>query len=235
MNTAVMEKSQDEQVKAKRKVEVMLLDESFSSRLVLMDDQKVTGRQLVEAAGFRSADEVIVLQQLSSGALEEVRGEELVDLTAAEIERFFVMEGDSTFRFIVDGLKLEWPRATVTGEAIRTLAGKDDSFEVIQEMEEVADRLVDEEEVVSLTGQGTERFKTRKAAKLLTVFYSELPFQLPRGVYTTEELIAKFSVESGYLLDLIEDGKLVELKSGEKTRLKEAMHFASHPPRGQSS
>lgn len=235
MNTVVMDKSQDKQVEAKRKGEVMLLDENFSSRIVLMEDLKVTGRQLVEAAGFRSADEVIVLQQLRSGALEEVRGEELVDLAAAGIERFFVMEGDSTFRFIVDGLKLEWPRATVTGEAIRKLAGKDDSFEVIQEMEDVADRLVDEEEIVTLTGQGTERFKTRKVAKLLTVFYSELPYQLPRGVYTTEELIARFSVESGYLLDLIEDGKLVELKPGEKTRLKEGMHFASHPPRGQSS
>ncbi len=231
MNTPAMNENLDKQVRG----EVMLLDENFSSRLVLMEDLKVTGRQLAEAAGFRSADEVIVLQQLRGGALEEVRGEELVDLTAAGAERFFVMEGDSTFRFIVDGLKLEWPRAAVTGAAIRKLAGKDDSFEVIQEMEDVADRLLDEEEIVSLKGQGTERFKTRKAAKLLTVFYSELPFQLPRGIYTSEELIAAFSVESGYLLDWIEDGKLVELKPGEKIRLKEGMHFASHPPRGQSS
>lgn len=35
MNAVVMDQSQDEQVKAKHKVEVMLLNENFSGRLVL--------------------------------------------------------------------------------------------------------------------------------------------------------------------------------------------------------
>lgn len=235
MQTDTNDESQGKPNKAKRREEILLLDENFNSREVTLGDLKVTGRQIAEAAGFRSTDELIVLQQLTNGALEEIRAEELVDLAMVGVERFFVMEGDRTFRLMVDGLKLEWPRAAVTGEIIRKLADKDDGFEVIQELENIPDRVLGEEEVVSLTGQGTERFKTRKAAKLLTVYYSDDPFQLPRGNYTTEELITKFSVESGYLLDLIVDCKLVQLKPGEKIQLKEGMHFASHPPRGQSS
>lgn len=235
MNAAFKDGGQDKQVMAKRMGEILLLDEHFNSREVIFGDLKVTGRQIAEAAGFRSADEVIVLQQLPNGGLEGIRAEELVDLAAAGVERFFVMAGDSTFRFIVDDLKLEWPRANVNAETILKLAGKDDSFELFQEMENVPDRVLDEDEVVSLTGAGTERFKTKNAAKLVTVFYGEVPFQLPKGIHTTEQLIDKFSVESGYLLDLIVDGKLVQLKPGEKVRLKEGMHFTSHPPRGQSS
>lgn len=221
--------------KAKRDGEFFVLDEGFNSQLAFLDDLKVNGKQIAEAAGFRSADEVIVLQQLDSGALEEIREEELVDLTKPGIERFFVMVGDRTYRFVLDGLKLEWPRESFPAEVIRKLAGKDESFEVVQEMEDVADHVLDDEDMVSLKGQGTERFKTRKASKLLTVYYSDAPFELPRGVYLTEDLHAKYAVEPGYLLDLVEGGKLIELKPGQKIRLKEGMHFVSHPPRGQSS
>jgi hypothetical protein len=213
----------------------ILLNENFDAREVTLDDLKVTGRQLAEAAGYHSAEEVIVLQQLSNGSIAEIRSEELVALDTPGVERFFVMEGDRTFRFIVDGLKLEWPRASIGAKSIRKLALKDESFDVIQELAEVPDRMLDEEEIVSLKGDGTERFKTKGGAKLVTVYYGETAYELPKGSYTTEQLMATFAVESGYLLDLIEDGKLVELKPGEKTRLKNEMHFTSHPPRGQSS
>lgn len=221
--------------KEPRKGTFLLLNENFESREVKLDDLKVTGRQIAEAAGYRSTDEVIVLQQLSNGSLEEIRAEELVDLGASGIERFFVMEADSTSRFIVDGLKLEWPRTNISAKTIRKLALKDESFEVIQELTEAPDRILDEEEVVSLKGDGTERFKTKHAAKSVTVYYGETPHELTKGIYTTEQLMAIFAVESGYLLDLIEDGKLIELKPGEKIRVKNGMHFTSHPPRGQSS
>jgi hypothetical protein len=214
---------------------IVLLDENFQSREATIDDTKVTGRQIAEAAGYNSTDEVIVLQQLASGALEDIRPEELANLAPAGAERFFVMVGDATYRFILDGLKLEWARPTITADTLRKLAGKDDSFDVVQELESAPDRTLDDDDVIDLTGGGTERFKTKPALKLVTVYYGEVEHKLPRGVYTTEQLIDQFKVESGYLLDLIVNGKLVELKPGEKTRLKNDMHFTSHPPRGQSS
>ncbi|HXI84565.1 MAG TPA: hypothetical protein VNL17_10815 [Verrucomicrobiae bacterium] len=71
---------------------------------------------------------------------------------------------------------------------------------------------------------------------LVEVFFKDVPYELPRGVYTTEELMAKFPIEQGYLLNLKKrDGELVTLKPGEKIRLKRGMHFYSQVPGGGSS
>jgi hypothetical protein len=212
-----------------------VLDEHFNLRGVRIDDDRVTGRQIAEAADHNAIDDVIVLQQLPSGALEEIRPEELVDLSQSGVERFFVIEGDATFRFFLDGLKLEWPHAKVNAETLLRLARKGNEFEVVQQLDDAPDRVLDEEDVVDLSHKGTEHFKTRKGSKLITVQYNDQPFELAKVTYTTEQLIAIFKVDPGYLLDLWVDGKLVELKPGQELKLKAGMHFTSHPPRGQSS
>lgn len=214
---------------------IEVLDEHFNPRGARIDDDRVTGRQIAEAAGFNSIDEVIVLQQLLSGALEEIRPEELVDLAQPGVERFFVIEGDATFRFFLDGLKLEWPRAKVNASTLLRLARKGDEFEVVLQLEDAPDKVLDADDVVDLPLKGTEHFKTRKGSKLIKVLYNEQPFELGKGTYTTEQLIAIFKVDPGYILDLWVDGKLVELKPGQELKLKAGMHFTSHPPRGQSS
>jgi hypothetical protein len=215
---------------------INVLDEHFNQRDFSFDDPKVTGRQIAHEAGFRPVDEAIVLQQLKDGSMEEIRLEELVDLTMAGAERFFIMTADRTYRLIVDGLRLEWPRGQLTGEAIRKLAGQDEQFEVVQELEDAPDRVIEEDEVVSLKGDGTEKFNTRRAVRLITVFYGEQPHEMPRGVYTTEQLREEFKVEDGYVLALIaEDGSFDELKPGHKLRLKNGMKFVSYAPCGQSS
>ena len=212
-----------------------IFDEHFHRKEVSIEDDRVTGRQIAEAAGYNSIDELIVLQQLQNGALEEIRSEELVNLKHAGVERFFVIEADVTYRFILDGLKLEWPRSHINAETLRRLARKDDSFDVVYQLDDAPDRKLDEDEFVNLSGHGTECFKTKQGSKLVTVFYGEISFELPKGAYTTEQLADLFNVEAGYLLDLVVDCKLVQLKPGEQVRLKTDMHFTSHPPRGQSS
>ena len=217
------------------KFSLTVLDEFFAERLLDLHDPRVTGDQIAQGAGYRSSDEIIVLQQLSDGGIESIRAEEVVDLAAPGVERFFVMVADCTYRLLVDSLKLEWPRASLSAGTIRKLALKDETFEVVQELELVPDRVLGEDEFVTLQGTGTERFKTRPIAQTVTVYYGEEPFILPKGKYTTEQLIERFRVEAGYLLDLIENGKLVELKPGEHLEVKTGMRFTSHPPRGQSS
>lgn len=214
---------------------IEVLDEYFNARSARINDDRVTGRQIAEAAGYNSIDEVIVLQQLISGALEELRPEELVDLAQPGVERFFVIEGDATFRFLLDGLKFEWPRAKVSAITLLRIARKDDEFEVVQQLEDAPDKVLDDGDVVDLTYKGTEQFKTRKVSKLITVLYNEQLFELPKGTYASEQLIAIFKVDPGYLLDFWVEGKLVELKPGQEIKLKAGMHFMSHPPRGQSS
>ena len=215
---------------------IHVLDEHFNQREFVFNDPKVTGRQIAHEAGFRPADEAIVLQQLKDGGMEEIRLEELVDLQAVGTERFFVMTGDRTYRLIVDGLRLEWPRGQLIGKAIRKLAGRDEEFEVIQELEDAPDGVIEEDEMVTLKGDGTEKFKTRRAVRLITVFYGEQPHEMPRGVYTTEQLRQEFKVDDGYVLALIAvDDSFDELKPSQKLRLKNGMKFVSYAPCGQSS
>ncbi len=138
----------------------IVLDEHFAEREIDLQDHKVTGAQIVAAAGFRSPEQVIVLQQLTTGALLDVGPDESVDLRATGIERFFVMEGDATYRFVLDGLKMQWPRRTILADALRRLAGKDERFVVVHELDTVADRTLDLDTAVELGPEGVERFKT---------------------------------------------------------------------------
>lgn len=130
-------------------------------RSVMFDDQKVTGGQLAEAVGAHPIENFVVLAQLPSFELETLRPQETADLS--KISRFFVIEGDGTFKFFVDGLSLEWPRKTLTGGAIKSLVGKDgENVELLQELEDAPDKVIGDGDEVHIGERGVEKFKTRK-------------------------------------------------------------------------
>lgn len=71
---------------------------------------------------------------------------------------------------------------------------------------------------------------------LITVYFENKPFEIKRGVYTTEELMRIFSVQPGYILEVINDeGHLTPLKPGEKLEVKEGLRFFEQVPCGGSS
>jgi hypothetical protein len=215
---------------------ITVLNETFQGQPVVLHEPVVTGRQIAEAAGHRPADAAIVLQQLPSGAMEELRLDETVSLRARSIERFFVIVGDRTYRFFLDGHRIEWPREDVSAALLLQLAGRGSDHEILQEIDSQLDKLLAEDDVVSLAASATERFKTRRAPKTVTVYYNDHPVQIERGKYTTEQLLAFFQVEPGYILDLIRHGgEFVELKPGEVLQVREGQKFISHAPCGQSS
>jgi hypothetical protein len=236
MTTTTHNKALSPQNQAGKKEDFQILNEHFQVQNINLQDLKVTGAQIAAAAGHNDANSVVILQQLPNGAMESIRPDELVDLRESGIERFFVIAGDSTFRFVLDGANMEWPRNEVNGRTLRLLANKTEAFEVLQQLEGHPAHVIDEDESADLSANGVEYFKTRHADKKITVYYGEIPYKLARGTYTTEQLINIFSVDAGYVLDLItHDGRFVELKPGAQLRIKEGMHFASHPPCGQSS
>jgi len=206
-------------------------------RTVELHDPVPTGRQIATAFGVQDGDTVIVLQQLPNHELEELRLSETTDIRRRGIERFIVVISDRTFRFVVDALKLEWPLANPTAHIIKRLVGKGDDFDLIQEREDRPDQLIEDDEPVHLEGRDTERFKTcKKRPRTVTVFYNHAPFTLEARTYTTEELMAVFHVDDGYVLDVIaDDGAFNQLKPGEKVHIREGMCFVSHAPCGGSS
>jgi hypothetical protein len=158
----------------------------FEFRSVTFDDRKITGGQLAEAAGAHPVENFVLLAQLPSFELETLRPQETTDLS--KVSRFFVIEGDGTDKFVVDGLSLEWPKKTLTGRAIKTLVGKDgENVELFQELENEPDKIIGDDDEVRIGEHGVEKFKTRKVG--VTIFVEGTPHPWSKPKISYEEVV----------------------------------------------
>ena len=67
-----------------------------------------TGRQILQAAGSRPADEYSIYAILTSGEFEDLRLDETYDLRGRGAERFVIFQTDRAFKFTIDDRQLEW-------------------------------------------------------------------------------------------------------------------------------
>lgn len=221
--------------RAGRKFIIEVSDESFETRSLAFDDPIVTAAQIAEEFGAHPLAQFRVLELLKSGEIETKRPTETTDLREWGHERFFVIRGDRTYDFTVDGLALEWPLSPVTGAHLRKLARARDDQELVRVTPQ-GFLPISNADKISLDGPGVEEFRLQDRVKTVTVFYSEKPFVLEAREWSTEELINEFGVPAGHKLDLIEEGcEFVEMKPGGAIKLQEGMEFTSHVPVGQSS
>jgi hypothetical protein len=210
-------------------------NQEFNFTSYRISDQKPTGAQIAELVGAHPISDFVVLQHLKTGELESLRPTETIDLAEAGIERFFVIEGSELFRFEVEGLSMEWPITSILPAHVKFLGKIPAGSGLLLDRGGPSEH-VDDDEPINLRRDGVERIRILKGKNTVTVYYADAPFELERREYTTEELIARFGVPAGYLLDLVrKNGEFKELKPGEKIKAKEGLEFASHPPRGQSS
>ena len=200
---------------------------------IRLADPVPDARRILNAANYVPADDCILIQVFSHGT-RAIGLDETVDLREPGIEVFWAFKSDRTYRFTVDERGFDWGDATIKEPMLRSIAHvKDDEVIVLQRKDQAGKELGSEDEV-RLSDPGTEHMCVEK--RLVTVFFKNEPYELPRGVYTTEELMAKFPIEKGYLLNLkTPDGQLVTLKAGEKICIKNGMHFYSQVPGGGSS
>lgn len=213
----------------------LIYDNEFVPRTASVHVAHLTGAEILGVAGRPITAEQIVLQVLHAGGFESIRLDERADLAAGT--KFIFATGDRSYRFFLNGRQFEWPCEEVSAALLLQLAGKAEDHDVLQELDgSPLDKLLAHDEVVSLAIRATEQFKTRPAPKTLTVYYNDNPVQIEWGHYTTEQLLALFQVEPGYILDLIrENGDFVELKPGDTLRVHQGQKFISHAPCGQSS
>jgi hypothetical protein len=130
-------------------------------RPLSLTDPEPTGRQIIEAAGGRPADEYAVLEWLANGSLERLRLDETTDLRKPGAERFIVAKSDREYRFEIDGKEQEWPEASITRDVLLKLAGQDPSqFSVWQEFKSSPDKEVLDGHPANLAEKGVERFYT---------------------------------------------------------------------------
>src|SRR5579863_4727764 len=124
-------------------------------------DPVPTGRQIIEVAGGRPADEFIVLEWLKDGDLEELELDETTDLRTPGAERFVVSHSSELFKFEIDGKRHSWPDKTITREALLAIAQQDPAkFSVWQEFQKKPDEEILTGHPAQLEPEGVERFYT---------------------------------------------------------------------------
>ena len=205
----------------------------INGQMVYFRDPVPDARQMLNAVGYDPADDCILIQVFAHGS-RAIGLDETVDLREPGIETFWAFRTDRIYRFTVDERGFDWGDASIKEPTLRAIAHVADDEVIVLERQDQPDQDLGPEDEVHLSHPETEHFRVEK--HLVTVYFKDEPFKIPRGVYTTEQLMAKFPIEEGYLLNLkTDDGELVTLQPGQETRVKTGMHFYSQVPGGGSS
>ncbi len=149
-------------------------------------DPKVTGRQLLEAAGFRPPEEHLLFQVLESGALEECRLDETVELSKKKTERFIAFKSDRSFRVEVDRRRFEWGAPELTGLIAKQMVGADPVCTGIWlERRDEPDLFIRDNDIVKLEAKGVEKLRT---GPVFPLWIEDKEFQWPEQTITTNQI-----------------------------------------------
>lgn len=179
---------------------------------VPINDETPIGTQIARAGGFLPDQMPTILQALPSGAFEDIRPDELVDL-AATSRRFIVVESDRSYFFAVDGQRYEWPCKIINGHTVRKLAQIAENMRLVQQLEEQADRDIADTDVINLGEEGIERFAIRKAIWKLKIQGRTLEFDKPQVTVREAALLAGLDVSLHWKITLTAAGHHSELPS----------------------
>ena len=158
----------------------------FDFRTLKVNDPKATGRQLLEAAGFRPADEHLLFQLLDTGAIEERRLDEMVHLRRKGTERFIAFLGDRSFRVEIDGRRFEWGGSKLNGLTAKQIAGADPACTgVWLERRNETDRFIGDGDIVELDAEGLERLRT---GPVFLLWIEDKEFRWSEPTITTEQI-----------------------------------------------
>jgi hypothetical protein len=191
------------------------------------------GRQLLQTAGFTPASDHVLIEITHPGS-KTVGLDEEVDLSAPGREEFRAFLSDRELNFTIDEVGYVWGAPTISEEELHAISQTPAGKELVLDRQDGEDVVIEPGGSVDLGARGTEHLYTEK--RLITVFYKDDPFEIERGRYTGAQLATKFSVPAGYVLDLVKrDNEFKEIKPTDSIKVREGMHFVSHPPHGTSS
>jgi hypothetical protein len=162
--------------KARHRIEVA--DETLTYRSVSVDDLTPTGAQLAAAAGFKPKQNVIVLQVLPNGELEDLRPTETVDLRHGD-GRFIIVEADRDYHFSIDAQRYQWPCQVISGAVLRKLGRVPSDKAIYLELADKPDRLIGDRDLVDLDKPGFETFVSRQPFWALNVQGVEIKVETP--------------------------------------------------------
>lgn len=169
---------------------------------VPVTDRTPTARQLLAAMALSPHNEFVVLQWLPGGDIEEVRPEELIDMSDATTPKLIVAKSDRTYRLVLNDRLLEWPDPKISGKALRTLGAIDANLQILLAREDEADRVIEAGDEVNLRAEGVETLYAKSTEWKLNVQGVVIESDVPR--ISVRDAIAKagFSVETKWIIIL---------------------------------
>jgi hypothetical protein len=195
-------------------------------------EERPRGEQILDKAGLKPADDYVLIQMMRHSS-RSIALDETVNLREEGTETFRAFKSDRIYRFTVNEHGFDWGVDKIPEPELRAICHIPAEDVLVLERDG-ADIDLTPTDVLDLGRAGTEHLHTEKC--LVRVFFENVPREIPRGTYTTEQLKDLFKVQAGYVLEVInEEGQLTPLKPGEKLRVKEGMKFFEQVPCGGSS
>ena len=199
---------------------------NFDFQAFKVDDPKPTGRQLLEAAGFRPTTEHLLFQLLNDGALEERRLDETVELREKGAEHFIAFRSDRSFRVEIDERRFEWGSDELTGLIAKQMVGADPACTGIWlERRDDPDLFIKDSDIVKLAAKGVEKLHTGPSFAL---WIEGKEFQWPEPTITPEKIadLGGWGLSQGVQQIDLETNEARTLKPGEIVDLEEVKNFA---------
>lgn len=211
------------------------LDLAFHAHTVR--DPVLTAAQIARLAGHVPDADVIVLQWMPDGSLEEVGGAREVDLREPGTERFVVAIADRTFRVEVAGQVVGWPARAVTGATLKRLAGKgDEDLVAVVEHQDRADEEIEDDGLLDLGGQGVERVYFRRRERTVGIAVNNKAVRIQRGLRTGAEvkaaaIAASVAIQADFVLSVQRGpGDTDIVGDSDRLRMVEGMRFVAVAP-----
>jgi len=199
-----MQNSQELNQAPRHAIEVAGATLTFTT--VQVADETPTGRQLALAAGLRNTDDIVILEMLPDGQLEDVRPDEVVKLQDSS-RKFIMVNSDRSYNFAVDGGRLSWPLRLISGAQLRKLGNVAGHLVLYQELAVAPDKMLEMTDLVDLDSAGVERFVSRPASWQLNVQGVVINSESSTISVRDALIMAKFDVTQGWQIFLKVVGK----------------------------
>ena len=156
-----------------------------------IQDPVPVGSQILEAVGLEPEQGYSLFAILPSGDFEDVRLDEMFDLSARGAERFVAFRTDRDFKLVVNDDELRWGKPAISGAELHRLAEPADGQGVYMDVRGGTDRLIERHDVVDLNEPGIERFfMAEKPVEQIEIIVNTRPRLVDGPSVTFEQIVA---------------------------------------------
>lgn len=141
-------------IQAEQAVEYRLI---IDDREVFSDDPIVTGRDILTIASHSPASNFSVIAIINQGT-QAIGLDEQIDLRGTSAPQFRVFNSDRLFRGLMNEREIVWGNDKISAAALRKIGDVPDDQDLF--FDSKGDRVIEDDEVLSLKPNGVERFRS---------------------------------------------------------------------------